>query len=240
MKKKISISLLILTLLISCNKKTEKNEIKGSENEMSEVAKSCNCDELDINKDSETIFLTLIHNLKTKELYTGTCISKDQNDSITRKMEIKNGYLVHDIKKEKILNEYVVTQNMTYENKWYKDGFKLETLIYTDRNNKDNYYTRKYEEYKIGKIFNDWESSIFFSRDDDDDYELRICLKTIKGKNVQYKTLDNEDIPSCIKEANIQENLFIFDNQNSTFDKVTNTIDCLAKSDNLRGFKVWK
>lgn len=37
----------------------------------------------------------------TKDLYTGLAVEKDQNDSIIRKVEIKNGWLIKDVNLKK-------------------------------------------------------------------------------------------------------------------------------------------
>lgn len=62
----------------------------------------------------------------TKDLYTGLAVEKDQNDSIIRKVEIKNGWLIKDVNLKKIQNKYIITKEFNYENgEITDDNFEL-------------------------------------------------------------------------------------------------------------------
>lgn len=227
MKKQIGLLVILSVLTISCGGKNEKKEVVKTE--VSEIV-DCGCGDIDEGKLNEKIF-------------TGTCADKDQNDSIIKRQEFKNGYLIHQIERKKILNKYVTFLDMTYDNSEEKDGFSLEIGDYKEDNKEEsNYYTRGFSEYKNGKLFNDWEIYINFNIDNggtgDDFFQIDAKLEVLNGEKFQ---INGENNPSCFKDARTgDENTFWFNKDYFTFEIEKQALDCLSKSNDLKGFKIWK
>lgn len=134
MKRLNYLALLVLgVVFISCGgKKSESKESK--ETEVKE-ASSTDCLITDLNGiDAKKN----IAKKGTKDLYTGLAVEKDQNDSIIRKVEIKNGWLIKDIKLKKINNKYITNSEFNYENGKITNKFELEIEDFccNDKNNK--------------------------------------------------------------------------------------------------------
>ena len=131
-------------LLFSCGGKGADKEEKSTDKKIENIIADCNCSEL-TEADGE---LKGVTKKGSKELYTGVCITKDQYDTITNKNTFKNGWLVKEIVKEKIGNEYIITKDIDYENG------EPETYKYvkTEENNSAKLaFVKNYKEYKNKK-----------------------------------------------------------------------------------------
>ncbi len=137
MKKLNYLSILVLSIVfISCGgKTTEKKE--GTEAEVKEATTTdCLISELDGIEAKKNIAKK-----GTKDLYTGLAVEKDQNDSIIRKVEIKNGWLIKDINLKKINDKYASVSEFNYENAAITNKFELEISDFSsdDKINKFSY-----------------------------------------------------------------------------------------------------
>lgn len=68
----------------------------------------------------------------SKDLYTGIAVEKDQNDSIIRKVEIKNGWLIKEVKRKKIYDKYITASEFNYENGEVINKYELEFGEFVD------------------------------------------------------------------------------------------------------------
>lgn len=123
-------------VLISCGGKNSESK-DGTKVELKE-ATTTDClitdlDGLDAKKN--------IAKKGAKDLYTGLAVEKDQNDSIIRKVEIKNGWLIKDVKLKKINDKYIATSEFIYENGEITNKFELEISDFCcdDKINKFSY-----------------------------------------------------------------------------------------------------
>lgn len=147
MKKLNYLLLAVFIILISCGgKNSGKNN--GQESEFDE-SDSCLIFELE---GMDTIDAGGVKNIMkkgTKELYSGIAIEKDQNDSIIKQLEIKNGWVIHNIEKEKIKDEYFTVFNKKYENGVPVSGYSIQieetiglkhVMFYSDVTDSDKNY----------------------------------------------------------------------------------------------------
>jgi hypothetical protein len=161
--KKINVLLIAVlsSIFFSCGNK-EGNNVTNDAVALKEVAKDCGCNELvltDKDKDGNVFFLFKnITKKGSKELFTGNCVEIDQNDSVVKKLNIKNGWVIKNVIKEKVGNIYITMEDMNYENEEPSNGWNRKfPSIY----NKDEKYICKYVEYKNGRMLNYWEVYIF-------------------------------------------------------------------------------
>lgn len=185
MKNNILTVILLSLFISSCGKsKNDKAEETSEQKEIAEVIKDCNCSELkNLNKMRE------ISKTDSKDLFTGVCTEKDQFDSITRKIEVKNGWLIKELQKEKIANNYVTLKDVTYENEEYSNGFIIQLYEYSGTVSTPHIYVKNYKEYKNGKIFNEWKIEY------DDAYFVAASWFIKSG--VESKKGENQ--PECMK-----------------------------------------
>ncbi len=171
--KKINLLLgvMLVTILISCGGKSNKKEEAGvtSGTDKKEVKVSdCNCSELDGvgNYSGITDLIEVdeisgkaITKIGSKDLFTGSCLDKDQYDSIIRKVDFKNGWKIKSIYKEKINNEYIQTGYFEYENGNLVNNWSLKFKDYDGPDLKLK-YTTEYKEDKKNNIINQWYISL--------------------------------------------------------------------------------
>ena len=125
MKKLNYLALLVLGIvLISCGgKNSESKEGKEGKEVEVKIATITDCLITELNGIDAKKNIT---KKGTKDLYTGLAVEKDQNDSIIRKVEIKNGWLIKDANLKKIQNKYIITKEFNYENgEITDDNFEL-------------------------------------------------------------------------------------------------------------------
>lgn len=153
MNLKTAAILCFTSLLISCNGKKETTESTSEFLNESD----CNCAELQlkqVNENGEEVEVWKDVK-KDGSLYTGNCTERDQNDTIIRKLEIKNGWVVREVKKENVIDKvYIVTNDIEYNQLQKNKGFKigLSLLIPGDKYR----YISNYEDYKNGNLFDKW------------------------------------------------------------------------------------
>lgn len=140
-------------LLLSCNGKKETTESTSEFLNESD----CNCAELQLKRLNENGEEVEVWKDVKKDgnLYTGNCTEKDQNDTIVRKLEIKNGWVVREVKKENVIDKiYIVTNDMEYNQLQKSKGFTigLSLLVPGDKYR----YISNYEDYKNNNLFEKW------------------------------------------------------------------------------------
>lgn len=127
--------LIVLLALTSCAKKdSEENNSQISKAKI-EASNACNCNELTLpSEDNRYLDQSALDNkwkdiMKDGKPYTGICVEKDQNDSILKQFEFKNGWTVGKLIREKIGYRYATLLDLTYDNLKPVDGYvaKLET-----------------------------------------------------------------------------------------------------------------
>jgi hypothetical protein len=152
--KKINVLLIAVlsSIFFSCGNKEGKNDTNEAV-ALKEVAKDCGCNELVLTDLSKNITKK-----GSKELFTGNCVEIDQNDSIVKKLNIKNGWLTKKVVKEKVGNIYVTMEDMNYENEVPSNGWSREFPNFTY--NEDEKFIYEYVEYRNGKAFNHWTVNI--------------------------------------------------------------------------------
>ena len=196
-KKIISIGIFLLLVLISCNGKTDKKDVNednvSNKTETKEV-ENCGCDELSglpFNKDIKKI-------KGSKGLYSGTCTEKDQNNTITRKVVINNGFLVSDSNKLKLNGKLVSISEITCDNGIESNGWKMELTDYSNRLSDPQLntggYTKSYQEYKNGKLFNSYEVLIWKASGsgESNDGSISVYWRYKNGVKLEYIDAQNE------------------------------------------------
>lgn len=167
---KILSTVIFSVLLSSCGGKETHKEGKSTDKKMEDVIAYCNCSELtdDVSWEDNKFYwdnghlenLYIIKGVTKKgnnETYTGVCLSKDQHDTITNKKTYKNGWLVKEVAKEKIGNEYIITRDIYYEN-GEPNTYKY---IKTSKNSSTNItFVENYREYKSKKRITDYDIKI--------------------------------------------------------------------------------
>ena len=137
MKRLNYLALLVLGIVfISCGGKNSESK-EGKEAEVKEATTTdCLISELDGIDTKKNITKK-----GSKDLYTGLAVEKDQNDSIIRKVEIKNGWLIKDINLKKINDKYAAVSEFNYENAAITNKFELEISDFCcdDKINKFSY-----------------------------------------------------------------------------------------------------
>jgi len=203
--KKITLMLITISggLLISCGGKNENSELKNKEEEKvtADVVIKNDCQCSDLNLENNLLGgiprkLKDIRKKGTNELYTGTCIEKDQHDSIIRKVEVKNGWVKREILKKKIdkSKSYIIMSDFTFENATKNTGWSINVGQLNEKNESVScYYVSKFEEMKNGKVVNNW---IVDLKNFDFDYSLNDVvygIYSIKFEPVNKNGLDNKN-----------------------------------------------
>lgn len=161
---KILSAVIFTILLFSCGRKGNDKEEKNANKKMVNVIENCNCSELsdedewDIGSLENPYIIKGVTKKDSKEIFTGVCVIKDQNDTIIRKNTYKNGWLVNAIVKEKIGNEYIITKDIDYEN-GEPDTYKY--MKFENNNSAKLTFVKNYKEYKNKKAIIDYNITIF-------------------------------------------------------------------------------
>lgn len=236
--KKINLLLIIAfsVIVFSCGKKEEKKNAAEAAPEK-EVINDCGCNELTLVDEDSGIdtqedgnFFGNFKNITkkgSKELFTGSCTEKDQNDSIIKKVDVKKGWLIKEVLKEKIGKIYVTTMDLNFENENPSNGWVR--YLNEDGSNQNEKYFRKCIEYKNGKIFNEWSVISGTSN-----YLLiGVAIKVKDGKEAQL----NSDIiqPKCMPDSEFNLSWKLSDISPERYNEIFN---CLKGE--LPHFDYWK
>ena len=158
MKKLNYVLLLVIgVILLSCGGKN--SERKSNEPDAKEASvRDCLITELDGLDSGKNIVKK-----GSKDLFTGIAIEKDQSDSIIRKVDIKKGWLIQEIKKQKVNEKYVVITDKKYENAKEISGYELELDVCTDSDNNSKKMFTYVKEYRPVDSYNEsYEASVYF------------------------------------------------------------------------------
>lgn len=156
-------SVIAAAILISCGGKNS-NSANGEETTKNKeaVIADCNCHEIEDEygtnlAGNETREYTKgLKKKDAKDLFSGTCVEKDQHDSIIKTVVVKNGWLIQQTLREKLGAKYRTKMDMKYDKLEYFDGFILEVDgLHTALENKYNYF-KKYVQYEKGEELNKW------------------------------------------------------------------------------------
>lgn len=167
MKKLNYLSLLVLgVVFISCGEKTSESK-DGNDAELKEATTTdCLISELDGIDAKKNIAKK-----GTKDLYTGIAVEKDQNDSIIRKVEIKNGWLTKEITRKKINEKYITDSEYSYENGQLIDKYYLKIAEFSDESGNKFKYVSEYSPmnfdyddnyYKVSPDYNKYDKTYQF------------------------------------------------------------------------------
>ena len=185
--KKINLllSVMIVVTMVSCggksHNKDESEETSGADKKEVKIA-DCNCSEVLTETNSNSGF----KRKGSKDLYTGSCVEKDQYDSIIQKADFKNGWMVKFIKKIKINNEYVQTEYTEYENGEEINSWSIK-FNENDYDSPNYKYITEYKESKNNKLINNWKIGL-------SEYEITgIC---IEGAIIYKDGKSLDDFPS--------------------------------------------
>jgi len=212
--KKTNYLLLVLTLiLISCGKKSEDGVEKKDNEDSTEYC---------LISDLNGIYYDVTKK-GSDELYTGIAVEKDQSDSIIRKIEIKKGWLVREVNREKINDKYITQSDYNYENSQQTDGYELKFENYQGYN-----YVTQYSEYKNGKLFNEWECSI-------SPLINYVSFKWVV-KNFEFISYDSMPELDCM-EGYYSSNHYLFKDEENP-EEYNRILECLKKE--LSYFNYWK
>lgn len=195
MKKTYLLFAIITLMMISCKNDEKKNTIENNTEKIKVEAKEevvlindCDCNELENLRNGKKI-----NKSGTKDLFTGKCFEKDQNDSILKMVDIKNGWMIHKVERKKVCkNKYLTFGDLTYDNGEIMDGY---TLNYAE--DKGIGYVNSYFFRKNGKEVKNksWKFSLKFSTSIQDyvgvDNEGYDKYETHKGMTLDYSINSN-------------------------------------------------
>jgi hypothetical protein len=187
---KILSAVMFSVLLFSCGGKGTDKEEKSPDKKMKNVVVDCNCSEL-TEADAD---LKGVAKKGSKELYSGVCVTRDQHDTITNKNTYKNGWLVNEIVKEKIGNEYIITKDIDYEN----GNIESCKLLETKGNNSQNFnFVTQYKEKQNKKWIIGYEINIErqyseSASDYIDKYNLIVMTYYMDGKKFSYENTSQQ------------------------------------------------
>jgi len=155
MKKLNYLVLFVLGIvLISCGGKNSENKETNIAEVKEAIIKECLISELDHLHDKKNIT-----KVGSKELFTGIAVEKDQSDSIITQIEVKKGWWVRKIVREKVNGKYFNISDYNYENTEISSGYELK-ISDEDTFLKGFRHIEEYKEYKNAKEYNSWECSI--------------------------------------------------------------------------------
>ncbi len=234
--KKATILLCATVIIASCtNKKSnEQTEL------LTENSSDCNCAELHLT--SENAISTTFEDgsyeevwkdvMKDGKPFSGVCITKDQNDSITKSLEFKNGWTVRKIERVKVGINYLTIGDMTYDNMKRKDGFRVKL-----ESDGDLKYVHQLEVLKNGNVdksgYTIWIKSndiIPINKRWDDNAEIFIWDKA-NGLSIR-STADLSSCTANLKSANNQESSIdekIYYVENTSPQQRNELLECLKK-----------
>ena len=134
---------------------------------------------------------------KDGKLYTGICITRDQKDSITKRIEFKNGYTSLDQDWEEVYGNYVLRAEVTsfINQKEIKNGWLInfETM---DGDSPFKYVKERYE-YIDGKK-NVYFLSVNYDKDKKE-YHFTYKMEYNKGEKLGNNSNKDVEHPSCFK-----------------------------------------
>lgn len=236
--KKVTLVICATLLLTSCtNKKAnEQTEL------LTESLSDCNCNELNLT--SENAISTTFNDGSFDEvwkdvsregkLFSGVCIEKDQNDSIIKSIEFKNGWTVRKIQREKVGTNYITLEDMTYDNLKQNNGFRVKL-----KKDNDLKYVHHYEVLNGGKVDDKLGYRIWIKSNDviainkrwDDFSEIFVWDKA-EGLSIRATV----DLGTCLKdlkyanneESSIDEKIYYIENASSK--QQGKLLNCLKKN----------
>lgn len=158
--KKVNYFIIALTgaFVISCGgKKSENTTANGNEIAEEVTQKDCDCSELpaDAFKD--------VKKNGSSELFSGRCVTKDQNDSIIKIKEFKNGWLTRIVERQELekAKKYASISDFEYKNGEAKNGYRLSIENQEIEGGKNYYYVDLFTEKKDGNDFNHYSVNYF-------------------------------------------------------------------------------
>lgn len=185
-------------VLLSCKGTNEdKTETKAINTEK-EIAKTdCGCDELVLTDDEGKTISKGITKNGVKGLFSGNCIEKDMNDSIIKRLEIKNGFISREVNRKKVLDKYVDVLDYKYD---YSEGRQVmqngfEINVDHPIGNSDFYYVKYCRIIKEGQIKEEYKLTTY-----NDEYNGgKTIISSWQTKNGDY----NADMvqPECMPDS---------------------------------------
>jgi hypothetical protein len=195
-------------VLISCGGKNSENK------EMNEISDfDCGCNELNLERIDEDnkSFENRANITKngSKELFTGVCYEKDQNDTIIKKVSVKNGYKTHEEIKVKLNNRYVIDKDIAYENGEINDGFNIDspTYYYEDKDHIE--YIPGCSIYSKSKTEQSWS----FEYNKYDGYEIKLSFPDASENNIEKLR------PKSLKGAEFVERRYSWSGLNANLEE---------------------
>lgn len=223
MKRLNYLALLVLGIVfISCGGKNSESK-EGKEAEVKEATTTdCLISELDGIDTKKNITKK-----GSKDLYTGTAVEKDQNDSIIRKVEIKNGWLIKEVTRKKIYKKYITDSEFDYENGEIVNKYSLEFGEFSDENGNNFKYVSEYS--PTGYEY-------------DDNY-YRVSPRYNKyDKTYQFDYIDNREETPLNFTKDFRENSFSGKGKwiitDTSPEKIYQILDAMKKE--LPHFDYWK
>ena len=199
--KKINLLIVLFfcVVLISCGGKTKGNESSVEGDALTES--DCQC--ADLNLVTKDAYGKDVYNLKdikkngSNELYTGTCIEKDQNDSIIKTVVIKNGFVIRKILREKVGKIYATNYDMTYENLEMSNVFNIVISEEDNIAGSNIKYVGLVEETKNGRKF------IKYHVDLQNFNKIRISYSPEYVNGKSWSKYEENVPPKCMANANL-------------------------------------
>lgn len=183
---KILSTLIFSVLLFSCEGKGADKENENSAKQIDDVVTHCNCSELtdedswDIGSLEDPYIIKGVTKKDSKELYTGICITKDQHDTIIRRHTYKNGWLINEIVKEKIGNEYIIVKDINFEN---GKPYTYKYVKIEESNIAKITFVKNYKEYKNKRGIIDYDITIFSN----ETFSVSVSTNYFDGKEFSHK-----------------------------------------------------
>jgi hypothetical protein len=235
--KNATLAVCATLILASCTdkKSNEQTEI------LTENASDCNCSELGLVREKaiSTTFEDGSYEEVWKDVmrdgkpFTGVCITKDQNDSIIKSLEFKNGWTVRKIERVKVGSDYITVGDMTYDNMKRNNGFRIK--LETDGDIK---YVHQLEVLKGGNADGKSGYTVWLKSNDiipinkrlDEDSEMFVWDKA-EGLSVR----SSADLSNCLadleyannEESSIDEKIYYI--ENASPQQRNELLECLKK-----------
>jgi len=200
--KKISLLVVLFfcVVLLSCGGKTKGNEGSAEEDALTES--DCQCADLNlVTKDADSEDVYNFKDIKkngSNDLYTGTCIEKDQNDSIIKTVEIKNGFVNRQILREKVGKSYATNYDMTYENLEEANGFSIVISEQDNIAGGNIKYIGLVREMKNGRTYNKYDVNLQNTFN-----EIRISYSPEYVNGKRWSKYEENVPPKCMANANL-------------------------------------
>lgn len=234
--KKINVLLIVVfsVILVSCGGKN-KETLEDSKVVVKAAVPECGCEELDLLEKLDTTrvgkknvfnYYYPVVNTMTKKKFTGICVEKDQNDSILRRVELKNGGVIKEIVRIKINKNYITLKNMNYEDSECLNGWE----IFIEDQGADRYVS-SYHEIKNGEFVNRWNVGL-------DDYDGDGIQNLHTNWEIKDGNLKDKPQPKCMPEAQYTEYNNWWSIEGISPQRLTEVFNCLRKE--LPQFNYWK